>query len=152
MAAKAFGGHPFGKHRHPQQEKRTKRGIRALLDGMLRCKEEIVTLGVAGEISSVLDYYLPRFHKERIHLKIPLKIILSENLRKSRGKELKKMKYTFVKFLPEEYCSASTTNIYGNNVAIMLWSEKPLGILIENKTVADSYRKQFNLLWKIAIK
>jgi sugar-specific transcriptional regulator TrmB len=126
------------------------RGIKAMLDDMIREKKEIVTLGVAGEISQILSFYLPRFHNERIRNKIPLKMILSSNLRKTRGKELEALKYTEVRYLPEQYYSMSTTNIYGDKTAILLWSENPIGILIKNKLIADSHRKKFRLLWDAA--
>jgi hypothetical protein len=40
--------------------------------------------------------------------------------------------------------------IYGNKVAIFDWTEPITTIIIEKKGIADSYRKYFNLLWKIA--
>jgi len=129
-----------------------KKGIKSLLDHMLAQKKEIILLGVAKEISEILTYYLIRFHKQRIKLKIPIKLILSDNLQNTRGAELKKMKYTQVKFLPDEYCSSSTTNVYGDYTAIFLWSEKPLGILVKNKEIALSHKNDFKLLWGIAKK
>lgn len=129
-----------------------KRGVKALWDDMIKTREEILILGVASEVSEIMRHHLDIFHKQRIKLKVPLKIILRESLRKTRGKELKKMKFTKIRFLPDTYASMSTTNIYGDKITIMLWAENPLGILVESKEIADSHRKNFNLFWKIAKK
>jgi len=40
--------------------------------------------------------------------------------------------------------------VYGNKVAIFLWGNPNHLILIESKEAANSYRKQFELLWKLA--
>ena len=60
------------------------------------------------------------------------------------------MKLTEVKILPKEYMTPTHISIVGDKVGIILWSEEPLGILIENKEIADSFRSYFKLLWNIA--
>ncbi|MEM4239570.1 MAG: helix-turn-helix domain-containing protein [Candidatus Woesearchaeota archaeon] len=48
---------------------------------------------------------------------------------------------------------ATSTNIYGNKVAIIFWSrEKPFVVLIKQKEIADAYRAYFEQMWKIAKK
>lgn len=126
------------------------KGIIAILDDMIRTKKEILILGVGKNISDILNFYLPRFHNQRIEKKINLKIVLDEKLRETRGADLKKMKYTQVKFMPTEYSSINTTNIYGDKIALIVWSKEPIGIVIESKEISGSQRKQFDLLWKIA--
>ena len=57
---------------------------------------------------------------------------------------------TEVKFLPKKFDSLSETMIYGNNVVIIVWSEKPIATFIEDKNLTKSYIEYFNFLWKIA--
>ena len=53
------------------------------------------------------------------------------------------------KFIPKEFFPPTPTAIYGNKVGFLVWD--PLNVVvIENKDLADSYRKWFNLLWKTA--
>ena len=53
------------------------------------------------------------------------------------------------KALPKGYDSNGVVNIFGNKVAIVLWKEKyPSGFMIENKDIADSFRKWFSLIYK----
>jgi len=129
------------------------KGIKSLLGDMLNQKEEILTIG-ASEIEAEafqyhLQFNLPKFHKFREQKKIPYKILLSEDLIK-RAKKLNKLKNTQVKILKKEFTSNSSTNIYGDKVSIILWGSSPFGILIKSKEIAESQRKHFNLLWKIA--
>lgn len=55
-----------------------------------------------------------------------------------------------IKYLPKEYLFPVRTMIYGNKVAIVDFTKPITTIIIENKKIADSYKKHFNLLWKIA--
>ena len=53
------------------------------------------------------------------------------------------------RILPKGFQSDSVVNIFGNKVAIVLFKERyPSAFLIENKEVANSFRKWFELLWK----
>ena len=56
-----------------------------------------------------------------------------------------------IKFLPEKFSSHAALRIFGNKTAILFLSEQlPLGILINNKGIADGYRKYFEALWETA--
>ena len=128
------------------------KGIKSLLDDMLKQKSEILTIGAsdikAKSFKYHLEFNLPLFHKIREKKKIKYKILLSEEL-KQRVKELSKLKYSQARVLPKEFTSNSSTNIYGNKVSIIMWGEEPFGILIKSKAIADAQRKYFNQLWKI---
>ena len=53
------------------------------------------------------------------------------------------------KVLPLGFDSNGVVNIFGNKVAIVLWKEKyPTGFMIDNKDIADSFRKWFNLIYQ----
>ena len=56
------------------------------------------------------------------------------------------------KKIPERYFNPNPMQIYGDNIQILLWGNPDHLIIIRNKEIADSYRKQFELLWKIAKK
>jgi|SRR3989344_4313546 len=55
-----------------------------------------------------------------------------------------------IRYLSPEYLLPVRTMIYGNKVAIVDFTKPVTTIVIEKKEVADSYRKHFELLWKIA--
>ena len=54
------------------------------------------------------------------------------------------------KFLPKNYITSSSTIIYGSKVAIISWTDNPVGFLLEDKQTADSYRTYFEFMWGIA--
>lgn len=131
------------------------KGIKSLLDDMLNQKQEILTIGASETRAEAFQYHLefnlPKFHKFREKMKIPYKILFSEEM-KERARELNKLKYTEARILPKEFTSNSSTNIYGNNVSIIMWGSQPFGILIKSKEITEAQRKHFNLLWKLAKK
>ncbi len=121
-----------------------KQGIKTIFEDQLNYKE-ILILGASSKAQEILQYYFPHYNKRRIKNKIKAKIIFTE-------RQNVKIPLSEIKYLSKEYSSPTAINIYGNNVAIILWTEEPFGILIRNKEISDSYRKYFDLLWKISKK
>lgn len=58
------------------------------------------------------------------------------------------LKYTKVKFLPFSF--STEMNIFKDNVAIIILTKDPVGILIRNENFAKTSKEYFNSLWKIA--
>lgn len=68
-----------------------------------------------------------------------------------RQKKLNKL--AEYRYLPSQYPVPSSTNIFGDTVAIIIWSPNdPIVIQIESPEVAASYKHHFSELWKIAKK
>ncbi len=57
---------------------------------------------------------------------------------------------TTYRFLPKEFSDPTSTFIYGDKITIVLFGAPLHGLIIESKMLANAYRKQFNLLWKLA--
>ncbi|MBS3079956.1 helix-turn-helix domain-containing protein [Candidatus Pacearchaeota archaeon] len=86
-----------------------------------------------------------------IYLEKIKRLGIKERIIVKKGTELEHVeKTTKYKHLPDRYFGNVTFQVYGNKTAILLWGNLHHLILIENKEVADAYRKQFELLWKIA--
>ena len=94
----------------------------------------------------VLQHFLEN-QKQKKELKIDARVILSKS---SKNTEQVKIAYTKFKYIKDEFSSPTTTFIYDDKTAIIVWSETPIATLISSKEVADSYRKYFELLWKEA--
>jgi len=90
-------------------------------------------------------------NNKRIKNKIIGKLIFHNSLR-WWGNELNKKKLTEVRYTKNEFEQLTETIICGNKVAILVYSDNPYGFLIEDQTVADSYKEFFNILWKETIK
>ena len=70
----------------------------------------------------------------------------------ARGAEYTKSPLISVRYLTNIFYTPTAHRIYGDKVAIILLEDDPLCIVIRNKVIADSYRKQFNILWQTAKK
>ena len=93
-----------------------------------------------------MKYYFNFYDKVRAKKKIKVKVIFDLS---AKGKT-KNIPYAEIRYLAKNYATPAATNIYGDKVAIINWTEDPLAILINNKEIADSYRKYFEILWKNA--
>lgn len=89
------------------------------------------------------------FHTKRIAKKIPARQIFDKTIKKF-GEELNRRPLSRVKFLSQEFEQLAETIIIGDYVAIVIFTENPYGLLIKDKTVAESYRKNFEILWEKA--
>ena len=91
--------------------------------------------------------FIKRLHKQRIEMKIPSRVLVSKELRKTLGMDREKEPFIKVKYLPSELAAPSVINVYRDKTLIAIWSEEPNGLLIESKTTADSFKNYFQLLW-----
>jgi len=57
-----------------------------------------------------------------------------------------------VKTLPKQYITPAEIDIYHNKVLTVLWTKTPRAWVVENKAIADSYRKYFEIIWRQAEK
>jgi len=120
-----------------------KQGLRTIIRTLLESKiKEILVYGGTGKSYDVLKYEMPHIAKKTNLLKIKGKIITSEKLREHPFTKLPNFKIKYI-----EELTPSSTMIFGNKVSINVFNEKPFVILIEDKSVADSYKKYFNALW-----
>jgi len=108
--------------------------------------EEWLSMGLTEQPKSWEIYFTKR-QKARADKGIILKHLINEKY-KSLYESRKKLKHTQFRFLPKNFEMPTSTEIYSNKVIIMILSqEQPTAILIENKDVADSFKKYFYALW-----
>ena len=128
------------------------RGIKAVkmnLYSFLKKKSSILVYGIPKIALNLMEDFILTYHKKRVMKKIVMKHIYDEDATK-RIKQLNNMPYTYAKYLPKMKNSPVSTNICGNEILFILWSESPYIIKIKNKEIANSYKNYFDLLWKIS--
>jgi|SRR3989344_4536274 len=123
-----------------------RKGIKSILQDILKCKE-YVAFGSAGKFLDIMKHDFIIFQKRKKELRIKSRVILNESSRKT---ETVKLAYTNFKFIQDEYSVPTTTFVYNNQVAIIIWAEIPVATVIKSKDVAESYKNYFELLWKQA--
>ena len=137
------------KHKQKKQKETTrffqgKQGLRFILDDQIRECKEVLVLGGSLKTEEVLGYYIKRYTNQRKKNKIHMKVIFQSTAKK------KSIPLAEVRYLPEKMASPAATNIYADKVAIIVWSQNPVIILIKNRAIAESYRKYFNLIWRVS--
>jgi len=118
-----------------------KEGLKTVLMDMVNYGKDFVAFGATGNFPKVFPIFSKIFVKRREQKKIKGKIVVV------KGEKPIETKLNSYRWIPKEYGLPSSTIIYGNKTAILIWTG--IGIIIKSKEVADSYRSYFELLWKI---
>lgn len=140
-------------HSHPP-EKRTvimSEGIKAfrtILDSLLEKKEPICVYGIPREVSEIIGGFIGDFHERRIKKGILMKHIYNQDAQ-DRIKYLNQLECTEARYFPsDDYNTTISTLICGDTVLLIFWEDPVFTIVIENKTIADAYKKYFDILWR----
>lgn len=128
---------------------RGKRVYRTLLKDIVATLKKNETVYLIGVDENVLLNEV-----EPIYLKQYLNTIKSKNIKekiiiKTGSKKLKHENLQY-KELNEKYIGKTSQIIYNDKIAIFVLGMPYYLIIIDNKEVAETYKKQFELLWSIA--
>lgn len=120
-----------------------KNGLKTVMEDEINEGKEILIIGASPLAYEILQFYFKWFDKRRVENKIKMKIIFNRSERKLN------VPYSEIRFLPQKYSSPLAVNIYGDKVALVLWSKRdPFAVVIKNKEMTDGYRKYFEMMWK----
>ncbi len=118
-----------------------KDGLRSVLEDQLNYRE-ILILGANPKAGEVMQFYFNWYNKTRMKKRIHLKIITHERW-------FQRLKLSEVRYFSQKYANPLAINIYGDKVAIILWSKSsPIAIVIKSKEIANGYKNYFELMWK----
>jgi len=134
--------------REPQESTiyKGRKGLKSVAEEVLNIKKPIFIFGAEGKFIELFTHYAEQWHMRRGQLNIPLKIIFNERLRKIKSKS--NFPKCQIRFNTNVYETPATTWIFGDKIAIIVWSEQPLVTLIRSKEVAESYKQFFDIMWK----
>ncbi len=120
-------------------------GLKTVFQDQLEDNKEVLIIGASHSAFEVLPFYFKWYDKDRVKKKVRARIIASGNLGKS-------IPLSEIRYLPQKYANPLAINIYKDKVAIILWKKSPMAIVIKEKEVADSYRKYFELMWRLSLR
>ena len=118
------------------------RGVKSVFKDIAREGKNNYAFGSEGQFSEVMPEFALQFDRLKKENNIRTQLIIREG-----RKELDK-KTTEYRYLPEIKESPAVTNIYGNKIAILIWTDEPEGIIIENEAAAKAYKSYFDFMWK----
>ena len=128
---------------------RDKAGVRTVLEDQTTVKGgELLVYGAYGDFQKALKYFFPHFERKRIAAKVHVKLLFDEE---SRGKPVSR-EFVEIRYLPKFWGGPVSTNIYRDKVAIIIWTEQPIAIVMESSEISSSYKRYFEHLWKTAKK
>ncbi len=122
-------------------------GYKTMMKDTLKENKDYVVFGCPGEsVSLIGEDWWKNYELKRIEKRIKVRMIFNKDLKKYGNSILNDL--TKIRYFSEEFEGLTETMVYGDKVGIIVWTEKPVVTLIENKEAAKSYLKYFNLLWK----
>jgi len=121
-------------------------GIKTVLRDILRENKDYLCYGEGIRFQKIVPHFFEYYMAKADKLNIKSKIILK------KGAEPPIRKKAEIKFISKEFTPPATTFIYNSKVVVIIWEPTLSAILITSKQVSDSYRKYFDILWKIAKK
>ena len=127
---------------------RGKKGIKTVFEDILK-HNQYNFFGSHGRSKEIMGPYFELFQKTVIKNKIKSQGIISERLSKLWNKK-NSTKHAQIRFLKKEYDSPISTLIYGNKVAIIVWSNEPICTLFRGKAISKSFKNYFDIMWEIA--
>lgn len=122
------------------------KGVRTIFMDIARTGKDNFVFGSEGQFSDRLPEFATQFDRLKKESNVHTKMIL----RKGR-KELDK-KTTDYRYIDDIAESPAVTNIYGEKIAIIIWTDEPEGIIVENASAAKAFKSYFEFMWKHAEK
>ncbi|MGM5488079.1 MAG: TrmB family transcriptional regulator [Nanobdellota archaeon] len=121
------------------------RGIKAIFSDILSTRKDNYVFGSEGQFSEFLPTFAKQFERRKRERGIKTRLIM----RKGRKQDEKnpQSNYRYIEGIRK---SPVVTNIYGDKIAIIIWTTEPEGVLIENKEAAAAYKSFFDFMWKNA--
>ena len=127
-------------------------GIKTIWEDSLNYKE-MFFIGAAGYLYYLMPRYWIVYNRKRKKVGLKWFVLATHEMRGTNIPPLTD-KLIKSKYLPKELSGPPNVIwIYGNKVANVLWTDTPLAFVVNDKEMAESYRKYFYFLWnKVAKK
>lgn len=129
-----------------------KEGIKTIHEDIIKIKpKEVLVYGNTGNHYEIMQWYFPRYVKERVKNKIKARVITErtelteEKIKSSEKKELRR-----TRFFPEGFTFPTLKYIYGHKVAMISLGKNIVGVVTENEAIAKGEAMAFELMWKVA--
>ena len=123
-------------------------GMRAIMEETLNHPETLF-IGAAGQASERYSNYIDKSYLPRAKKKGHKWLLLAN--RQILSKPASQYSISTVRLLPKDWeYSPNVVWVYGNCVTNVVWLDEPVAFVVEDRHVADAYRKYFWLMWKTA--
>jgi sugar-specific transcriptional regulator TrmB len=136
------------------QEAKVFRGVKGIKNfyySGIENNQNTLAFGAPQESIDIMgEIFWRNLQVKRKEKNIHAKLIFNPSI-KDYGETIKN-KFTEVRYFERDFEPMSETHIQGDEVGIIVWTKEPILFLIKDKLVAESYRKFFDNMWKLAKK
>jgi sugar-specific transcriptional regulator TrmB len=134
------------------QEAKVFRGVQGIKNfyySGIENKEDTLVFGAPQESIDIMgEIFWRNLQAKRQASKIHAKLIFNPSI-KAYGETIKN-NLTEVRYFERDFEPMSETHIQGDEVGIVVWTKEPILFLIKDKLIAESYKKFFEKMWKLA--
>ncbi|MBN2251672.1 MAG: hypothetical protein JW724_06335 [Candidatus Altiarchaeota archaeon] len=120
-----------------------KNGLKQIFNEIRNCSE-LNVINATGLIFENLEFSAKHIIDDINKIK-NVRIIGTESMKKTKLAKITKGK---IKYLPKEAENFATTFIFDGKVIIQTLKEKPFLIKIEEESIYEGYKKNFDIFWK----
>lgn len=120
------------------------KGVKTVFLDIIRTGKNNYVFGSEGQFSERMKEFAYQFDRMKKEKGIKTQLILRKGRKEIDGKSSEH------RYLPNIAESSAVTNIYGDKIAIVIWTDEPEGIIIENAAAAKAYKSYFDSMWKHA--
>jgi len=107
------------------------------------------SIGITNESTEFLGYHFwKNFDVKKINKKIKDYLLFNSNF--ININDVVNPKYSNVRMLPKELDQVTEIYLYGDTVAITVYSLHPLAIVIKDSNIFKTFKKHFDFLWKLS--
>ncbi|MBI2676059.1 MAG: hypothetical protein HYX24_06380 [Candidatus Aenigmarchaeota archaeon] len=121
-----------------------KEGIKTILSDIIKQGHDFVGIGTIKRFEDIMPLYIEQFVSRMNKKGLKERHIMVD------GEKIIEAERGEYRYLPKKYILLSSMLIYGDKVALFIWKEPYIQILINNSDIAKSYLSQFNVLWRMA--
>ncbi len=122
------------------------KGVKTVFLDIIRTGKDNYVYGSEGQFSGRMPEFAYQFERMKKENNIKTQLIQRKDRREID------VKLSEHRYLPNLSESPAVTNIYGDKIAIIIWTDEPEGIIIENSAAAKAYKSYFDFMWKNAKK
>lgn len=119
------------------------KGVKTVFLDIIRTGKDNYVFGSEGQFSTRMPDFAYQFERMKKEKGFKTKLLT----RKGRDR-IGVKRYSEHRYLPNIAESTAVTNIYGDKIAIVIWTDEPEGIIIENPAAARAYKSYFDFMWK----
>tara|TARA_Y100000310_G_scaffold193951_1_gene193911 strand:+ start:4097 stop:4882 length:786 start_codon:yes stop_codon:yes gene_type:complete len=137
--------HKMGKKEGQVRLFKGRKGVEAVFMDIVRTGTDNDVFGDDGQFRKNMPIFCEKFVREQNRKGITTRLL-------SRiGRDVSYSKGSVYRLVDKDVVSPVATNIYGDKIAIIVWTDEPEAIIIENEAAAQAYKAYFEFMWKHAM-